>query len=323
MVESLQRRIAINVRPFAWHDLLTLYRFRHRVLCTDSAQVLTRGSPLGPLAMLTHLDPTRGIFTGVCPARDGAAPLIGQMTYTPGVRPARISFLMPFDDLDHPALPDLLDALAETAGSWGAVNLLAEVEEDNPALDPIRHAGFGVYGWQSIWQFQPNGDGRAAEAWQPAAGADEVAVRSLYQLLVPPLVQSAEPFPGHSAQRLVYRQEGDILAYADAAYGPQGIYLQPVVHPAVEDPYGLLAGLVARQPSLPQRPIYVAARSYQAWLEPALKRLNGSVSPRRALLVRHLAVVARAGLLARQPAREIYSTDGTVPLAQHSTIHDN
>ena len=324
MVESVvDGGMEINVRSFAWHDLLTLYRCRRRVLCTDSAQVLTHGNPLGPLAMLTRLDPTRGIFTGVCPARNGSSALIGQITYIPGERSARISFLLPLDGIDHPALPDLLEALAEMAGSWGALNLLAEVDEHSDALDPIRHNGFSVYAWQSIWQFLPASNGHAHTSWQPAASVDEVAVRSLYQLLVPPLVQSAEPFPGHSPQRLVYRQDGDILAYADATYGPQGIYLQPVVHPAVEDLDGLLAGLIARLPTLPQRTVYVAARSYQAWLEPALQRLEGQTSPRQALLVKHLAVAQRAGLLARQTARDMITSDASVPIAQHSTIHDN
>jgi len=318
--------LTINIRPFAWHDLLTLYRFRHRVLCTESARVLTRGSPLGPLAMLTHLDPTRGIYTGVCPARSGESALIGQVVYTPGERSARISFLLPADDLDHPSLSSLLEALAEMAGSWGAFNLLAEVEERHPSLDAIRQSGFSVYAWQTIWQVVPPAQADT-EAWQPASPADEIAIRSLYQLLVPPLVQSAEPFPANGVSRpdsrLVYRQAGDMLAYAEAVTGPQGIYLQPVIHPAVENADEILAGLLARLPGPAQRPIYLAARSYQAWLESSLQRLGGLVSPRHALLVKHLAIAQRVNLLARQPAREIYTTDVAVPLVQHSTIHDN
>jgi hypothetical protein len=274
--------------------------------------------------MLTHLDPTRGIFTGVCPAHDGRTALVGQVIYTPGERSGRISFLLPADDLDHPSLSALLEVLAEITGSWGALNLLSEIEEYSPALDPVRHNGFSVYSWQSIWQFLPSpANGARRNAWQPASSIDEVPVRSLYQLLVPPLVQSAEPFPAHTGQRLVFRKDGDLQAYADAIYGPQGIYLQPVVHPAVEDIDSVLEGLLARQPAVPQRPVYIAARSYQAWLEPSLQRLQGQQFPRHALLVKHLAVAQRAGLLARQKTREAYSTEATLPLVQHSTIHDN
>lgn len=290
---------------------------------TDSALALTRGSPVGPLAILTHLDPTRGIFTGVCPSSNGQPTLIGQTIYPAGERSARISFLLPADRLESPSLSGLLDGLAEVAGGWGAFHLLAEVEESSPALDPIRDNGFNIYAWQSIWRFPPDGSFPRSERWQPATPLDEVAIRSLYQLLVPPLVQSAEPIPAHSVQRLVYRERGEIQAYADAVHGPHGTYLQPVVHPAVEELDAMLGDLLARQPALPQRPVYVAARSYQAWLEPSLQRLRGESSPRQALLVKHLAVAQRAAMVARQPAREIYNPEATVPLIQHSTIHDN
>lgn len=292
------------------------------MLCTDSAQSLTRGSPVGPLAMLTHLDPTRGIFTGVCPSRNGRSALVGQVMYAAGERSAHISFLMPADDLDHPALSYLLDALAEMAGGWGAFHLLAEISEFSSALDPVRHNGYNVYAWQTIWKFQVN-DQKALGLWHSAASTDEVSVRSLYQLLVPPLVQSAEPFPTQTGQRMIYRQDGDILAYADALHGPQGIYLQPVVHPAVENLDDVLGDLLARQAAMPQRPLYVSARSYQAWLEPSLTRLKGAPAPRQAMLVKHLAVAQRAAMLARQPVREMYNPEATVPLIQHSTINDN
>lgn len=313
----------INVRPFAWHDLLTLYRNRRRVLCTNSALMLTSGSPLNPLAMLTHLDPTRGIFTAVSSGNNGEQALFGQITYVPGRRSAQLSFLLPEDELTPALLSILLEALAEVAGSWGALNLLAEIEERSVALESVRRNGFNVYAWQTIWHMQPKADSPHAASWGSAYPIDENPVRSLYQLLVPPLVQSAEPFEQHNAQRVVFRQEGEILAYADVLSGTQGIYLQPVVHPAVANPDAVLEGLLARLPASPQRPVYVAARSYQAWLEPSLTRLNGLCAPRSALIVKHLAVAQRAALLARQTARELLNHEASVPLAQHSTIHDN
>jgi hypothetical protein len=122
---------------------------------------------------------------------------------------------------------------------------------------------------------------------------------------------------------MVYRQEDDILAYAEIIHGPQGIYLQPVVHPAVKDLDNVLASLVAQQPGTPARPIYLAARSYQAWLESPLYRLNAQVTPRQALLVKHLAVTQRAGLLIRHPVTEKYKPEATVPMVQHSQIYKN
>lgn len=316
--------VKISVRPLAWHDLPTLFRYRRRVLCTDSALALTRGSPLGLLAVLAHLDPSRGVYTGVLPARVGDSTLFGQMIYTPGSRSAHVSFLLPADDLNQPDLTLLLENLAVQAGGWGANHLLAEVEESGQTLDAIRRAGFSVYAWQRIWKFTSPIETRRVGLWQPATSLDEIPLRNLYQSLVPPLVQAAEPFTAQPVQRLVYRQEDELLAYTEVIYGPEGIYLQPVIHPAVASAEELLFSLVAQQPSLPSRPVYLAARSYQAWLEPALSRLAGEVAPRQALMVKHLVVMQRTPLLSpRRSVLEKYNPEASVPLVQNSTIHKN
>lgn len=283
---------------------------------------LTRGNPAGTLGLINHLDPNRGSYTGISPAVNGSSAVIGQMLYTPGDRSAHVSFLSPGDDLDQPGLPALLENLAVQAGSWGACHLLAEVEESSPVLELVRRSGFSIYGRQTIWQFtNPANNGRAID-WVPATPSGENAARSLYQMLVPPLVQSAEPF-GPSGQRLLYRQDGEILAYAEIVSGTLGIYVQPIIHPGVKDIQALVAGLLNRLPPTNWRPVYLAVRSYQAWLESPLARLGGKTAPRQALLVKHLAILQRTTVLVRQPAREVFNPDPSLPVPQHTTIHNN
>ena len=293
------------------------------MLNTDSELALTRGNPAGPLALLSYLDPTRGSFTGVTSGKKDHAPLVGQMIYTPGQRSANISFLLPGDDLDHPLLPDLINCLAVQAGSWGASHLLAEIEESSPALDPVRNSGFSVYGWQTIWQLPAPAVQRQSGPWQVAVPSDDTHTRTLYQQLVPLLVQAAEPYSPGKGPRLVYRDGDEVLAYAEATVGPQGIFVQPVIHPAVRDVEPLLAGLAAQLPYVATRPVYIAVRSYHAWVESSLHHMNSLPAPRQALLVKHLAVFQRVTLLARKPAREAYNTEASVPLVTHSTIHKN
>ena len=103
-------RNKISVRSFAWHDLITFYRYRRQVIYTDSAQVLTRGDPTGPLAFLSRLNPSVGISTCVLPADEENTALIGQMQYTAGNRSAQIVFLMPEDGITQPGLADLLES---------------------------------------------------------------------------------------------------------------------------------------------------------------------------------------------------------------------
>jgi hypothetical protein len=321
----------MSVRSFAWHDVITFYRYRQQVVCTDSEMALTQGNPVGPLAILSRLNPSVGSYTGFCPASSGKCPLIGHMQYLPGDRSARILFLMPEDGLSQPELTSLLEHLAVQAGSWGAFHLLVEVEESSYALEGLRRSGFSVYAWQRIWKYTPGGDtapgngssnGQSKNGisqWQPVASVDELHVRNLYQSLVPPLVQSAEPLTARKLTGWVYRQEGEIMAYVEGVYGPHGIYLQPLIHPAVENVSQALSSLLLRQPTLLGRPVYLAIRSYQAWLETIVRDLDVQVGPRQALMVKHLVLHQRVAQLARHSMLEKYTAETTVPMVRNST----
>jgi hypothetical protein len=326
---SIIWRCKISVRTFSWHDLFTFYRYRRQVVCTDSAQALTHGDPTSPLAFLGRINPAVGIYTSINPGSDsdGAFPLIGQIQYADGERSARIVFLMPDDGLTQPGLADLLEDLAIRAGGWGAFHLLAEVEENSCAMDGLRRSGFSVYAWQRIWKFLPsanrvsNGDGKnGAAMWHPAASVDEVMIRNLYHSLVPPLVQSAEPLTPHRPLGWTYRQDGEILAYVEGFYGPQGIYLQPLIHPGVENVSHVLSNLLINQRNPLGRPIYMAVRSYQAWLETVVRDLECQVGPRQALMVKHLVAQQRAAVqVARHSVLEKYPLEPTVPMVHNST----
>ena len=60
-------------------------------------------------------------------------------------------------------------------------------------------------------------------------------IRSLYNNLVPGLVQQVEPLPPDQLRGMVYYQQGELLAYVELRYGPRGIWAQPFVHPDAED----------------------------------------------------------------------------------------
>ncbi len=303
-------------------------------MCTDSAQALTHGSPVGPLSLLARLNPSIGSYTGICSSTNGNIPLVGHMRYAVGDRSARILFLMPEEGLNQPSLNYLLEHLAVQAGGWGAFHLLAEIEETSGALEGMRRSGFSVYAWQNIWKYAPKGETSPANgssnaglkdsqaAWKPASSIDEISIRNLYQSLVPPLVQSAEPLTSRRLPGWIYQQDGEILAYVEGVYGPHGIYLQPLIHPAVENVRQVLAGLLDRQPTLLGRPIYLAIRSYQAWLESVVRDLEYQVGPRQALLVKHLVLHQRDTVPARHMVLEKYKTEPTAPLMHHSAKID-
>ena len=273
------------------------------------------------MAFLARLNPALGSHTCVSPASNGGYPIIGQMQYTAGDRSARIRFLMPEDGLAQSNLAPLLENLCEQAGAWGAFHLLAEAEENSCAMEGLRRSGFSVYAWQRIWKLtQLPQNGKSAARWQPAASVDEFNIRSLFQSLVPPLVQSAEPLATRRPTGWLYRQEGEILAYVEGIYGPNGIYLLPLIHPAVENVSQVLSNLLAHQPNPLGRPIYLAIRSYQAWLETVVRDLECEVGPRQALMVKHLVLQQRVLVTAtRHSVLEKYTAEPTVPMVHNST----
>ncbi len=333
MVVPLERwRVKISVRTFAWHDLITFYRFRNRVVITDSAQALTRGSPVGPLAFISHFNPSMGIYTCIQSSSDGPLPLVGQVQYNAGDRSARVAYLLPDEGLNQPGMVELLERLAVQAGSWGAFHLLAEAEEGSYALEGLRRSGFSVYAWQRIWKFAhdsqratnghiPATNGNNQDClWRPAASVDEFAIRSLYQSLVPPLVQSAEPLTTRRLSGWVYRQDGEIMAYVEGNHGPNGIYLQPLIHPAMENTSQAVSNLLAHQRNPLGRPIYLAVRSYQAWLETVVNDLECQIGPRQALMAKHLVIEQRAAVrVGRQSVLEKYAAEPSGPMVHNAT----
>jgi hypothetical protein len=301
--------------------LLTLYRYRNQVQCLDTASALTRGNPVGAWAVLDSLRLEYGSYARIL-KQDGNLPtMIGQMRYTPGERAARLAYLTPETGLDSPGLTALIESLAWEAGNQGACTLLAEVDETSPTIESLRRAGFGVYAWQRIWKLnEPLIGANGSDLWENATDFDALPIRALYQALVPPLVQSAESLAERPLYGQVYEQSGELLAYFEVTYGPRGIYLQPLIHPAVNDVLQLVRSFLSTLSFQLGRPVYLSIRSYQAWLENALSELDAEYGPRQALMVKHLmvkqtspayAVARNSAVEGHQPA--MITRPGSVP----------
>lgn len=301
---------------------MTLYRCRNRVLCLDSSVELTRGAPLGWFAHLADFNPGRESYTAISdPARDGSA-LIGKVEFTLGDRSAHLVCLAPGDDLEPLDLSALVEGLGRQAVGWGALHLEADVDERSAALDGLRGCGFMVIAWQRYWKMLDRDGNKPLESnpWKPASPLDENAVRNLFNSLVPPLVQSVEPFSGFRSLSLIYRQNGEIRAFAEGVAGPKGMVLHPLVHPEVENVPDLLRSLLDRVPRRSGSPLYLLVRSYQAWIEGALEESGAQASNRRALMVKHFVAQQRAAVSTLQAVIEKYKAEPTAPFVRNSQI---
>jgi hypothetical protein len=211
----------------------------------------------------------------------------------------------------------LIEHLGVQVGERGALRILAEVEETGPVFTILRQSSFAIYARQRIWQLADAVDnGRSSPAWQPASESDTLAVRLLYNNLVPGLVQQVEPQPEEPLHGLVHRQGGDLLAYVDLVYGPRGIWAQPFIHPDAENVAARLVDLLRSLPNRRSRPVYICIRSYQSWLELIMEDSQARPGPRQAVMVRHLAIHQKAARAFSLPALERGQAEISAPMAR-------
>jgi hypothetical protein len=172
--------------------------------------------------------------------------------------------------------------------------MLAETDEHGTAFDALHQASFAIFARQRIWKLDDvPGSSTDLSPWQEGTERDLMAVRCLYNNLVPGLVQQVEPPPNDNVHGVVYREGGELLAYVEIKYGSRGI----------------------------SRNVYVCVRSYQSWLEAALEALNAQPSPPQAVMVKHLAVAKRVAPTFALRHIEGGQPEATVPLARTENNH--
>ncbi len=283
----------MHVRSLDFLDLPFLARYRRRALALDSLRLLTRGHPLGAAALLAYLDPRRFIYTAI--AREDDDALMGQVVLEEGGSAARLTFLAPADCLDG-LTPPLLDHLTRKAAEWGALHLLAEVDEESPAFKSLRQAGFSMYAWQRVWKLPRPDRLQDPPLWRSAEEEDWAAVQSLYAQIVPVLLQPLEALPRQTAG-LVCPAEDGLQAFALVHSGLAGVFIQPLIPPDSACLPAQLASL-AKTVHSGERSAYLCVRSYQAWLEAPLEEAGAQAGPRQAVMVKRLAGLVKEPLAA-------------------------
>ncbi len=276
--------LSMSIRPLAIFDLPYLYSFRDDAIGLDTARTLTRGNPLGAVGLFAYVNPARHIYSAIVNGEEES--VLGGIIHSRNETFAKLLFIAPASQLDHPELPELLENLSVQAGSWGAFHVLAEVDERSDAFVALRRAGFSVYAWQRMWDVSAIAQADRSFEWMRVKSVHVPSVQSLYHQIVPPLLQPFEPQP---KSPLGWMSNEGVKCYVSATQGVYGIVLLPLIHPEAIDVSAKLASLISTLPDRRNRPVYVCVRSYQAWLEPVLADLGAQGADRQAVMVKHLA----------------------------------
>lgn len=288
------------VRPLALLDLPYLYGFRDEAVGLDTARTLTRGNPLGAVGLMSYVNPSRHIYSAIANEEEKES-VLGGIIHTPDETFAKLYYLAPASQLDHPYLPDLVENLAGQAGTWGAFHVLAEVDETSDAFVSLRRSGFSVYAWQRMWDVSEMAGAGSGSGWTRVKSVHLPSIQSLYHQIVPPLLHPVESQPKAAVGWMC--NEG-AKCYVSVSHGMYGIVLTPLMHPDASGVSEKLSGLISNLPDRRNRPVYVRVRSYQAWLEPVLADLGAKPGQRQAVMVKHLVHMVKEAAVARasQPA---------------------
>jgi hypothetical protein len=290
----------MSVRPLALLDLPYLHGFRDEAVGLDAARTLTRGNPLGAVGLLSYVNPTRHIYSAI--ANGEKESVLGGVIHTSNETFAKLYYLAPSSQLDHPYLPDLIENLAEHAGTWGAFHVIAEVQETDDAFVALRKAGFSVYAWQRMWDVSKIVDDAGSTSnWMRVRSVHLPVVQNLYHQIVPPLLHPVEPQPKAAVGWIC--NEG-AKCYVSMSQGMYGVVLTPLIHPEATNVSEKISTLINGLPDRRNRPVYICVRSYEAWIEPVLADLGAKAAERQAVMVKHLARLVKDAAVARatQPA---------------------
>lgn len=289
----------MSIRPLALLDLPYLYGFRDEAVGLDTARRLTRGNPLGAVGLLSYVNPARHIYGAI--ANGNNESIVGGVIHSPDETFAKLLYLAPASQLGHPDLPELLENLSTQAGTWGAFHVLAEVDETSDAFVSLRRAGFSVYAWQRMWDVSDITEPNQEVEWMRVKSIHLPSVHSLYNQIVPPLMQPMESQP-RSANGWMCNE--GVKCYVSVSQGVYGIVLSPLIHPETTNVSEKLASIIGNLPDRRNRPVYMCVRSYQAWLEPVLADLGAKGADRQAVMVKHLAHLVKEEQTVRsaQPA---------------------
>lgn len=304
-------------RLFDWRDLAALHHYRKSSVFLDSALRLTRGDHIFSGILFSLLAPSGNVFTCVSNGNRSARPyLIGQFIHTAGSPASHLTFIAPEDALQGDLVGPMVEYMMTVSGMRGALRLLADVDEKSEAFEALRKCGFVIYNRQHIWRITDwKHTSSSRRSWRMSIDEDLIAIRSLYNNLVPGLVQQIEPFPYRRARGMVSYQNGELMGFLDLKTGHQGIWIQPFIHPDAQDLPELLIEMLHMIPNRSDKPIYICVRTNQSWLELLIEELGAESGARQAVLTRQLVAQQRAGRAFAIPSLETGQAEISAPIA--------
>jgi len=275
-----------SVNPLRWHDLPLAYRLAGQGCGFDSRLKITVGDDTVRQALLTGIGRTH-IYTLRRPEGSG----LGQLHYPDGIQTAWMAYLSPaLDETEETIWLTLIDGLVAAAGEKGTINLVAEVDDDNSAMQILKRCNFAVYAHQDIWYREPvpvEGDFISS---REANKTDHVSIQMLHHAVTPSLLRQVIPSPLSADACIVAEADQGLLGLAAIYTGGNtliDVYMSRNTDPNIASKVvrGVLHTLNAESNT-----VYCRLRGQMTWLGEILRDdLNFEFVTSQAVMVRHTA----------------------------------
>lgn len=278
------------IRQFGWRDFPLLLRLRNTGQCLDSQLAYTRGPNLISHILQDSFIPGGCAITLVKHTENNNSTGLAQLIHRHGNSQARIVFISPGNAIEY---GQLLDALAYAAGEQGAFNLTACIDDEDPAFEHLRSAGFYVYARQHVWQLSATYDYafHDCEHWNTPQATQVVELGQLYHHIVPAIVQQVESWNQIEHKKLLlYQPANQTHGFASIEYGRLGTWIQLYLGPKKTDPNHAIRSLLNTLKARQHPPAFITVRTCQRGFGSAFTELGFSKVCEQALLVKRLAV---------------------------------
>lgn len=282
-------------------DLALVHRLASNQFVMDTTTALTKGINLLEAALLAAV-PLADLGFPTLVLRDHDSGYIGQIRHRAGTTHAILAVLAPVPRQHIAYTPwlHLVDGLVITAGKRGALVVTAEIPEQAYApFEILRQAGFIIYTRQSTYKRHPAKLAKipapSRVRLRPTTEMDQARLPTLYNNLVPPLVQQADPYGeiqhGHADIVIESIPENRLLGHLAITEGKSGLLVKPLLHPDVFDEAATILGHALHfWPKAEKLPLYFAIRAYQEWVGTPVAELGFEQIDRQVVFVKHTTV---------------------------------
>ncbi len=274
------------VNPLRWHDLPLAYRLAGQGCGFDSRLKITVGDDTVRQALLTGTGRTH-IYT--MRTDDGSG--LGQLHYPAGNQSAWMAYLSPaLEDASDGLWLNLIDGLVAAAGERGTINLIAEVDQGDPATAVLRRGSFAIYAHQDIWRRAPRPVSGEGGVLREALQQDHMSIKMLHNNVTPSLLRQVMPPPYAANQCLVGGNGGGLVGLVSVYNGANvliDIYMpQSTEQKAVRN---IVIGAL-KIVGADHKEVYVRLRGQMTWLGAMLQHeMQFEPFAEQVVMVRHTA----------------------------------